>query len=290
MNAKHNPWTGVGLGGILLVAATSLATMATGSSPTLALRVVDNTVQVGTESPAPFYLQWCTPMGEWANWSAGTVIDPAAPSHWFRGVFEDVELGDPMQWEPPEDVAFYAADAGDEGGDDLSWVTIGTIRDEGSIEGLPAPDRMSLLPDPILVSADAPKNNQAVATPDPGRVRLYWQNRTTRQPVIWHLGDTGLKKGAVTVASSPSSAWGIAGTGDIDGDGTEDLVWHNSSSGRVVIWFLDPDGVFNRSQQVVDANLATSWSIQGVEDMNGDTYPDLVWHNSSTGRAKIWSI
>ena len=93
-----------------------------------------------------------------------------------------------------------------------------------------------------------------------------------------------------TVASSPSSAWFIAGTGDIDGDGTEDLIWHNSTSGRVVVWFLDPDGVYNRNQQVVDANLATSWNLKGVEDMNGDTNPDLVWHNSSTGRAVTWFL
>ena len=257
--------------------------------PELAVRVADGIVQVGTTATTPYYLQWSTPMGEWANWSEATRIDPGTPAVWFRGWFEDVEVSEPVMWEPPEDVAFYAADAAGGAADGMYWVTVGAIDDEGTIEALAAPDRMSQLPEPVM-APDAPKNNQAVATPDPGRVRLYWQNTSTRQPVIWHLGDSGVRKGGVTVASSPSSAWGIAGTGDIDGDGTEDLVWHNSSSGRVVIWFLDPDGVFNRSQQVVDANLATTWSIQGVKDMNGDGVPDLVWHQSTTGRAYVWAL
>ncbi len=273
----------------VLGTAQPSAAVAGATAPVLALRVVDGVVQVGTESPAPFYLQWCTPMGEWENWQVGTVMAPGVPSHWFRGVFEDVDQEDPMQWNPPENVAFYDAEDGEAGADGISWIPIGAQTAEGTIEGLAAPDRMSFLPDPVPV-ADAPKNNQAVATPDPGRVRLYWQNTSTRQPVIWHLGDSGVKKGAVTVASSPSTAWRIAGTGDIDSDGTEDLVWHNSSSGRVVIWFLDPDGVYNRSQQVLDANLATTWSIKGVEDMNGDGVPDLVWHQSTTGRAYVWAL
>ena len=41
---------------------------------------------------------------------------------------------------------------------------------------------------------------------------------------------------------------------------------------------------------MVDANLATSWSIKGVEDMNQDGVPDLVWHQSTTGRAYVWAL
>ena len=264
-----------------------------GKAPALALRVVDNELQVGTDSTAPYYLQWCTPMGDWANWNEGTRIDPMVPSLWFRGKFEDAQAADPMAWDPPEDATFYSADpVGVADDDGLAWATIGRLDGAGAIQAQAAPEPLSFGEDssPPAYSAE-PKKNQAMATPDPGRVRLYWQSRTTRQRVIWHLGDSGARKGGVVVSTSnPSSAWGIAGTGDVDGDGTEDLVWHNSTSGRVVIWFLDPDGVFRSSQQVVDANLATTWRIKGVEDMNGDGVPDLIWHQSTTGRAYVWAL
>ena len=281
----------------MLAAAAALAmvcgAVAGSGGPSLALRVVDREVQVGTESADSYYLQWCTPMGEWLNWNETTSIDPEVSSLWFRGIFEDGQTGDPMLWDPPSDALFYSADIADPDPAGLTWAVVGRLDDEGLIQGLPAREPLSFgdesEPPPVL--AAEPKNNQAVATPDPGRVRLYWQNQTTRQPVLWHLGDSGVRKGGVAVASSnPSSAWGIAGTADIDGDGTEDLVWHNSSTGRIIIWFLDPDGVMRGTQQVRDVNLSTVWKIKGVEDMNRDGIPDLVFHNSSTGRAHIWFL
>ena len=298
MDKHRNGANQVRLAAAIVAAACALPVAAfgegaAGKAPALALRVVDNELQVGTDSAAPYYLQWCTPMGVWANWNEGTRIDPLVPSLWFRGQFEDAQAVDPMAWDPPEDATFYSPGGGGvEGGDGLSWATVGRLDGEGAIQAQAAPEPLSFGEEasPPAYSAD-PKKNQAMATPDPGRVRLYWQNRTTRAPVIWHLGDTGVRKGGVAVSTSnPSSAWGIAGTGDVDGDGTEDLVWHNSTSGRVVIWFLDPDGVFRSSQQVIDVNLSTYWKIKGVEDMNGDGVPDLIFHHATMGRAHIWYL
>ena len=274
---------------VLLAIGMGQLAFAAVEPPALSLRVVDSEIQIGTDSTASYYVQWCTPMGAWSNWNADAQIDPGIPSLWFRGIFEDPEAEEAMQWDPPEGVLFYSGDATELGAEGVSWVSIGALNAEGAIEGVAQPDLMSRSADPVMADA-APRNNQAVATPDPGRVRLYWQNQATRQPVIWHLSDTGVRKGGVTVASSPASAWEIAGTGDIDGDGVEDLIWHNTSTGRALIWFLDPDGVYHHNQQVLDANLATSWRLKGVEDMNQDGVPDLIWHQSTTGRTHIWAL
>ncbi len=260
--------------------------------PAVAIRIVDNEVQVGTFEPSSYYLQWATPMGVWKNWDASTFLNFENPSLWLRGVFEPMEMVDTMDWEPPEHALLYspAAVVPDEAG--RHWFSVGRFGEDGQVYAQHAPEPLSFATastPPVL--SDEPKNNQAVATPDPGAVRLYWHNRTTRQPVVWHLGDSGLRKGGATVSAAyPASAWRIVGSADIDGDGTVDLVWHNSSTGRLVIWFLEPDGVLRRSQQVLDANLSTLWRVRGVEDMNGDGVPDLIFHNASTGRAVIWYL
>lgn len=259
-------------------------------APSLALRMVDGKVQVGTESAASYYLQWCTPMGTWSNWNENTQIDPDTASLWFRGIFDDAEA-DSMQWDPPANVALYSADSATEGPDGFPWISIGQLDEEGLIQSIPRPDLMARqlnAADPVAY-AD-PKNNQAVATPDPGLVKLYWRNRVSNLPVIWHLSDTGVRKSGVSVATAPSKYWILVDTADIDGDGTTDLVWHNSSTGRIVIWFLDPDGVLNHSQLVRDVDLSTSWSIQGVADLNHDGVPDLIFHHATTGRATIWYL
>jgi hypothetical protein len=278
----------VGLGLLLVAAAVAGA-----ATPELALRMVEGDLQVGTLSKAPYYLQWCTPMGEWENWNENTAIDPEIPAVWFRGWFEDVEAEEPMLYDPPEDVSFFGDATVRPDDDGWVWISVGEQDADGAVRGIPTPTAMpaEIQSDPPPPVYATPKNNQAVATPDPGRVRLYWQNSSTRQPVIWHLGDSGVRKGGVVVSTgNPASSWRIVGTADIDGDGTEDLVWHNSSSGRVVIWFLDPDGAFRSSQLVLDSNLSTAWKIAGVRDMNKDGVPDLIFHHATTGRTHIWSL
>ena len=281
------------LGAATVAFASGLSFAAT-ARPAIDLRIVDGEVRVGAPADASYYLQWSSTMGrQWENWNENTRIDPSTPSVWFRGVFEDANAQDPMTWDPPEDVSFFGLADATTGPDGWVWVSVGAQEADGTVRGAPTPLAMlaeaeSEPPPPVYA---APKNNQALATPDPGRVRLYWQHSSTRQPVIWHLGDSGERKGGVAVATAnPASAWRIAGTADIDGDGTEDLIWHNSSSGRVAIWFLDPDGVFRSSQIVLDSNLATAWKIVGIRDMNRDGVPDLVFHHATTGRVHLWFL
>jgi hypothetical protein len=38
---------------------------------------------------------------------------------------------------------------------------------------------------------------------------------------------------------SVSSDWSIAGVGDFDGNGTSDMLWRNSTTGQVYIWFIN---------------------------------------------------
>ena len=33
--------------------------------------------------------------------------------------------------------------------------------------------------------------------------------------------------------------WGIAGTGDFDGDGKSDLLWHNGGTGATELWEMN---------------------------------------------------
>jgi hypothetical protein len=74
---------------------------------------------------------------------------------------------------------------------------------------------------------------------------------------------------------------------DFNGDGYADLVWNNTSTGEVAIWFLK-NGVIASGSYL--PTMPLQWRIAGVGDFNGDGNADLVWENTSTGQRSIWFL
>ena len=72
--------------------------------------------------------------------------------------------------------------------------------------------------------------------------------------------------------------------GDLDGDGTSDLIWQSSSTSQGAFWFM-LNGQQNSSSFF---SLPAGWSPQAVGDVNGDGRADIVWTNASANLAAIW--
>jgi hypothetical protein len=75
---------------------------------------------------------------------------------------------------------------------------------------------------------------------------------------------------------------------DFDGDGNNDLVWHDAMTNRYGTWSLQgPDRVADTAfdpPAPADAN----WTLVGVADFNRDAKPDLLWRNLDSGRLSVW--
>ena len=78
---------------------------------------------------------------------------------------------------------------------------------------------------------------------------------------------------------SASTEWKIAGTGDFNDDGRDDILWRNSSTGEFGNWLADSNGSFayNAAGGINSAPL--EWKIADIGDYNGDGRDDILWRH-----------
>src|SRR5437016_2722580 len=82
--------------------------------------------------------------------------------------------------------------------------------------------------------------------------------------------------------------WQVAGVGDFDGDGKDDILWRNSATGENYIYLMNGTAILAEGylRQVADLN----WKIAGVGDCDGDGKADVLWSNSSSGQNYLYPM
>src|SRR6516162_10015976 len=73
---------------------------------------------------------------------------------------------------------------------------------------------------------------------------------------------------------------------DFNGNGNDDLVWENTSTGERAIWFLH-NGVVTSNTYL--PTVPVEWHIVGVGNFKGGG-AGLVWENTNTGERAIWFL
>ncbi|MBV8777973.1 MAG: VCBS repeat-containing protein, partial [Alphaproteobacteria bacterium] len=101
---------------------------------------------------------------------------------------------------------------------------------------------------------------------------------------IWQTDGTQILAAGALPSVPPR--WQFKGFGDFDGEGNIDVLWQDSSTGTIAIWFLN--GTTLQSSQTVAAVPASSgWSIAQLGDYNGDGKSDILWINGN-GQVGVW--
>jgi len=108
--------------------------------------------------------------------------------------------------------------------------------------------------------------------------------RTGWQLHLFTLNDDGTQFTQQSLDAVASDAWKLAGTGDLDGDGTDDLIWRNTRDGRTSVYYIE-EGKLRDSALITTVNVA--WELAKVEDFDGDGKVDFLWRNTSQGGRNI---
>ena len=79
--------------------------------------------------------------------------------------------------------------------------------------------------------------------------------------------------------------WQIAGLGDFNGDGRDDVLWRRSN-GQVSEWLGTANGGFGTNSAVAH-NVGLDWHVAGIGDFNGDGRDDVLWRRDN-GQLTKW--
>ena len=122
-------------------------------------------------------------------------------------------------------------------------------------------------------------------------------NGDNRDDVLWRNNDgritnwLGTQNGgyidnAANGLSSVSNDWQIAGVGDFNGDGRDDILWRNAD-GRITDWLGAGNGSFSSNAVNSLTAVALDRKIAAIGDFNGDGRDDILWR-SADGRITNW--
>jgi hypothetical protein len=112
-----------------------------------------------------------------------------------------------------------------------------------------------------------------------GEVSVWWMNGTTVQ------GNSSLNWQAAS-----STGWAIKGTGDFNGDGRTDVVWHHADSGQISVWMLEGTNVASAPLFAWTVPASSGWELKGTGDFNRDGHIDLLWHHGGSGQVHVWYL
>ena len=79
----------------------------------------------------------------------------------------------------------------------------------------------------------------------------------------------------------------IVGNGDMNGDGSADLLHLNGDTGELGVWLIAGGAVIGGG---AIAELAQDWNVVGNADHDADGRADILLHDATTGELELWTM
>jgi FG-GAP-like repeat len=119
---------------------------------------------------------------------------------------------------------------------------------------------------------------------------ILWHHENG-QTVLWEMNGSGSQgpiKAGYNLPVLPQG-WEVAGTGDVNGNGFSDILWHHDN-GQTIVWEMNGSA----AQEAIRAGynlpvLPQGWEVGAMADVNGDLRSDILWHHDN-GQTIIWEM
>ncbi|MEO8141395.1 MAG: FG-GAP-like repeat-containing protein [Sphingomicrobium sp.] len=135
----------------------------------------------------------------------------------------------------------------------------------------------------------APTTWHVVGTGDfngDGRDDILWRSDSGQLSDWLGQANGGFMLNDAVALTTVDNAWTVAGTGDFNGDGRDDILWRNSN-GQLSNWLGQANGGFVNNGAISGVFVPLAWSVVAVGDYNGDGRDDILWRNTN-GTVTDW--
>ena len=76
--------------------------------------------------------------------------------------------------------------------------------------------------------------------------------------------------------------------GDVNANGSTDLIWRNSANGSNALWMMNGAGI--SSAALLPSVADNNWKVAGIGDFDGDGKADVIWQHQTTGQVVVWMM
>jgi hypothetical protein len=92
-----------------------------------------------------------------------------------------------------------------------------------------------------------------------GNPDLFWHHAVTGQLAVWFMRGRVLASGqAISPDRVSDLNWQVRGAGDLDGNGSPDLIWQNTSTFQVAAWLLE-------GLRMIDGRLIAGFTLPNAD-------------------------
>ncbi len=117
---------------------------------------------------------------------------------------------------------------------------------------------------------------------------VYSDQVTGGVAVLFYGGVDGAELIGSATLASPGVGWTPAALADFNGDGHDDIVFVNRSTGQADVYFYGGShGTSALGHRTISLLSTTGWKIVGAADLNGDSHPDLILQDTKTGQVLV---
>jgi len=120
-----------------------------------------------------------------------------------------------------------------------------------------------------------------------GHSDILWRQNTGQLTDWLGSANGSFTSNSATYSEHVSTDWAVIASGDFNGDGTDDILWRQTSTGQLTDWLGTPNGGFVQNSPNFSEHVATNWNVIATGDFNGDGIDDILWRENG-GQLTDW--